>query len=203
VAVIRPRNHRTASALWLVAMATTSALAADPGTPPRRGGMAIAVEAGYGGDSLESVSDTRMRAGEGVTPMVGGFYRPLANSPLELYGLAGYDFGLVVPVQGGGGEYYSTLTSPVLEVLANYRFDDKWFVAGGLVSHLNPRLETNNPAYDDIDFSTATGVTVEAGWSFIGVYYTYMRYKSSQADFDASSVGLRFTMRFRKWRPVR
>lgn len=190
-----------ARVLSLVLLTIPPAFAADPGKPPRRGGMAIAVELGYGGDSLESVSDTRLRAGEGLTAMVGGFYRPSVNSPLEIYGLAGYDFGFVVPVQGGGGSN-TTLTSPVLEVLANYRFDNKWYVAGGLVSHLNPRLTTDDPAFDDIDFHTATGVTVEAGWSFIGVYYTYMDYKSSQVNLDASSVGIRFTMRFRKWRPV-
>jgi hypothetical protein len=185
----------------LAVMSIPVANAADANAPPRRGGMAVAVEVGAGGDSLEPVSDTNLHAGDGITPMVGGFYRPHASSPLEIYGLAGYDFGFVVPVQGGGG-YNTYLTSPVLEVLANYRFDNKWYVAGGLVSHLNPRLKTDNPAYQDIDFSTATGVTVEAGWSFIGVYYTYMEYKSSQANLDASSVGLRFTMRFRKWRPV-
>jgi hypothetical protein len=68
---------------------------------------------------------------------------------------------------------------------------------------LNPRLRTDAPGFRDIDFRTATGVTVEAGWSFIGVYYAYLRYESSQVNLDASSVGLRFTMRFRKWRPVR
>ena len=144
---------------------------------------------------------TRRDAGDGLTPMVGGFYRPSADSPLEIYGLAGYDLGFVVPVQGGGGSN-TYLTSPVLEVLANYRFDNKWFVAGGLVSRLNPRLTSDDPNYPDIDFHTAAGVTVEAGWSFIGLYYTYMEYKSSRVDLDASSVGLRFTMRFRKWRPV-
>ena len=176
--------------------------AADPATPPRRGGMAIAVELGTGGDSLSAVSSTDLHAGDGLTPMVGGFYRPRVDSPLEIYGLAGYDLGFVVPVQGGGGSN-TYLRSPVLEVLANYRFDNKWYVAGGLVSRLNPRLTSDDPAYDDIDFHTATGVTVEAGWSFIGVYYTYIQYRSSQANLDASSIGLRFTMRFRKWRPVR
>ena len=103
----------------------------------------------------------------------------------------------------GGGGHDTYLTSPVVEVLANYRFDNNWFVAGGIVSRLNPRLRTDDPDYQDIDFRTATGVTVEAGWSFIGVYCTYMRYESSRVNLDASSVGLRFTMRFRKWRPVR
>jgi hypothetical protein len=185
----------------LILVSVSPAFAADESAPPRRGGMALAVELGYGGDSLAAISGTRLRAGERLVAMAGGFYRPRENSPFEIYGLAGYDFGLVVPVQGGGG-YNTTLSSPVLEVLANYRFDNKWFVSGGLVSHLNPRLTTRNPAYDDIDFKTATGVTVEAGWSFIGVYYTYLEYKSSQVNLDASSVGLRFTMRFRKWRPM-
>jgi len=185
----------------LMLIAIPPAFAADADAPPRRGGMAIAVELGYGGDSLDTVSSTRLRAGEGLTPMVGGFYRPIANSPLEIYGFAGYDFGFIVPVQGGAS-YQTELKSPVLEVLANYRFDNKWYVAGGLVSHLSPKLTSDDPAYDDINFNTATGVTVEAGWSFIGVYYTYMEYKSSQVNLDASSVGVRFTMRFRKWRPV-
>jgi hypothetical protein len=185
----------------LLLISIPPAFAAGNDAPTRRSGMAVAVELGYGGDSLESISGTRLRAGEGITPMVGGFYRPRADSPLEIYGLAGYDFGFVVPVEGGGG-YQTELQTPVLELLANYRFDNKWFVAGGLVSHLNPRFTTKNPAYDDINFHTATGVTVEAGWSFIGVYYTYMDYRSSQVNLDASSVGVRFTMRFRKWRPV-
>jgi len=189
--------------LALVAAVTSSAAdAAAPDPPLRRGGMALAVEVGAGGDSLSSVSGTEVHAGDGLTPMVGGFYRPGANSPLEIYALAGYDLGFVVPVQGGGG-HDTYLTSPVVEVLANYRFDNNWFVAGGIVSRLNPRLRTDDPDYQDIDFRTATGVTVEAGWSFIGVYCTYMRYESSRVNLDASSVGLRFTMRFRKWRPVR
>ena len=187
--------------LLLIGLTITPALAADPGTPPRRGGMALAVEIGGGGDSLEPISDSNVHAGDHITALVGGFYRPLADSPFEIYGLAGYDFGVVVPVRGGGGEP-ANLTSPVVAVLANYRFDNKWFVAGGLVSHLNPRLTGNDSGFRDIDFNTATGVTVEAGWSFIGVYYTYMRYESAQADLDGSSVGLRFTMRLRKWRPV-
>jgi hypothetical protein len=188
--------------LALLALASISpAFAAGDDAPLKRGGMALAVEAGFGGDGLETVSDTKLRAGDGISAMVGGFYRPRADLPLEFYGLVGYDAGLIVPVQGGGG-YNTTLTSPVVEVLANYRFDNKWFVAGGLVSRLNPKFSTDNPDYNDINFDTATGVTVEAGWSFIGLYYTYMEYKSSQVNLDASSVGVRFTLRFRKWRPV-
>ncbi len=177
------------------------ALAAEDSAAPKRGGMAFAVELGAGGDSLDSVTDTNLHAGDGLTAMVGGFYRPSTKSPLEIYALAGYDFGFVVPVQGGGGDH-AYLTSPVLEVLANYRFDNKWFVAGGLVGRLDPRLTTNEPGREDIGFHTAMGATVEAGWSFIGVYYTYVKYDSSRVDLDASSVGIRFTMRFRKWRPV-
>jgi hypothetical protein len=189
------------TALLVSVLSVSAAVAADENAPPRRGGMAVALELGYGGDSLATVSDTELRAGEGLTAMAGGFYRPRANSPLELYGLAGYDFGFIVPVQGGGGRN-TYLRSPVIEVLANYRFENKWFVAGGIVSHLNPRLTTDDPDSRDIDFRTATGVTVEAGWSFIGVYYTYLEYKSPQVNLDASSVGVRFTMRFRKWRPI-
>lgn len=188
-------------ALLALVLAAPAMAANKDAPPPRRGGMAIAVELGAGGDSLEPISGTKLHAGDGLTPMVGGFWRPKADSPLEIYGLAGYDLGFVVPVEGGGGDN-ANLTSPVLEVLANYRFDNKWFVAGGLVGRLDPRFKTDNPNYADIDFDPAIGATVEAGWSFIGVYYTYMKYNSSRVDLDASSIGIRFTMRFRKWRPV-
>ncbi|HTU64437.1 MAG TPA: hypothetical protein VMF52_00690 [Steroidobacteraceae bacterium] len=177
--------------------------AADDPAPPkelRRGGMALAVEAGYGGDSLEGITESRMRAGQGISAMVGGFYRPRADSPLEIYGLAGYRLGFAAPVIGGG--YYENTKTPVLEVLANYRFDNKWYVAGGLVSHLSPRITSNDPEFHDIRFDTAVGATVEAGWSFIGVYATYLEYSGAGQHLDASSVGLRFTMRLRKWRPV-
>lgn len=188
--------------ITLIALLSIStAFAADDAKPLKQAGWALSVEAGGGGDSLEPFSGTKLHAGDGLGLMVGGFYRPRADSPLEIYGFAGYRGSWFAPVQGGGGDS-STLSSPVLEVLANYRFDNKWFVSGGLVSHLSPKFETNNADYSDIHFRTAVGATVEAGWSFIGVYYTYMPYRSSTVDLDGSSVGLRFTMRFRKWRPV-
>jgi hypothetical protein len=169
--------------------------AAEHGTP-RRGGGALAVELGYGGDRLDALTDAEFHAGQGISLMAGGFYRPREGLPLEIYGLAGWRLGLLLPITGGG--YETNTDTPVLELLANYRFHRKWHVAGGLVSHLNPRLTTTNPAFDDVSFHAATGVTVEAGWSFIGLYYTYLEYSSSRGDFDASSVGLRFTVRLRK-----
>jgi hypothetical protein len=182
-------------------LAASPAFAADPGKPARRGGMALAVELGGGGDSLMPLAGNEVHAGDHISALAGGFYRPRADSSFEVYGLAGYDFGIVVPVRGGGGDP-ANLTSPVVAVLANYRFDNKWFVAGGIEGHLNPRLTSEDAGFRDIHFHSATGVTVEAGWSFIGVYYRYMRYESPQANLDASSVGLRFTIRLRKWRPV-
>src|SRR4051794_32030061 len=169
--------------LLLVLLSVPPAFAADDNTPPRRGGMALAVELGYGGDSLDRLTTANLHAGQGISVMAGGFYRPRADLPLEIYGLAGYRLGFFAPVTGGG--YQTNTSTPVLEVLANYRFDNKWYVAGGLVSHLHPRLTTDDPALDDVGFRSATGVTVEAGWSFIGVYYTNLEYSSSRGDFDA------------------
>jgi hypothetical protein len=178
-----------------------NALAQDASAakPPRRGGAALQFDYGYGGDSLEAVTGNHLRAGEGIGASIGGFYRPRADSPLEIYGFVGYRFGFFAPVTAG---YYSNTETWVLQLLGNYRFNNKWYVAGGLIQHLNPRFTDGRPNGVDIDFSGGTGATIEAGYSFIGLYYTYMNYSTANyGDFDASSVGIRFTVRFRKWRP--
>ncbi len=169
--------------------------------PLRRGGAALQIGLDGGGDYLHEFTDTNMTLGEGVSFSAGGFYRPVETSPLEIYGLVGAKLGFFAPIQGAG--YDSNVKRWTAELLANYRFNNKWYVDGGLVYHINPRFYDDNPAATDVQFKNALGATVGFGWSFIGVQYTYMEYSSAAyGHFDASNVGLRFTVRFRKWRPV-
>jgi hypothetical protein len=190
-----------AGAMSLPVETTAQDAAAATPPQPRRGGAALQVDWGAGGDSFYDLTGTKMDAGDGLGVSIGGFYRPMEHSPLEIYGFVGYRLGFLVPVMGGG--YSSNTERVVLSLLANYRFDNKWYVAGGLVHHSNAKFEDDDPAGLDFDLGSATGATVEAGYSFIGVYYTYMNYSAGQyGDFDASSVGVRFTLRFRKWRPI-
>jgi len=180
---------------WAQHAATT-----PPPPTPHRGGALFLVDWGAGGDSIYDLTGTKLDAGDGIGVSIGGFYRPMEHSPLEIQGFVGYRFGILMPMAVGN---YSNTERVVLQLMANYRFNNKWYVAGGLVHHANVKIVNDAPGGQDFDLGSSTGVTVEAGYSFIGAYYTYMNYSVGQyGDLDASSVGLRFTIRFRKWHPV-
>jgi len=190
-------------ALCLCLLLADAALAQDaPDLRPRhRGGAALQVGLDGGGDAMREFNPSTITAGQGVSVSLGGYYRPIESSPFEITGLIGGKAGFFFPVRGGG--YESNTWRVMAQVLGNYRFNNKWYVAGGLVYHISPRFYDDDPAGTDVDFKNALGVTAEFGWSFIGVQYTYMRYSSDAfGDFDASNVGLRFTMHFRKWHPI-
>ena len=54
----------------------------------------------------------------------------------------------------------------------------------------------------DVYFDDAVGVTLEAGWSWIGLQCTYMDYTAHTPDlgkFNANNCGVRFNWRFHKY----
>jgi hypothetical protein len=168
-----------------------------------RGGVALQVELATGGDELynDETHASRTNLGQGGTLSLGGFYRPVESSPWEMQAFVGYKIGWPVPVRGGGGD--ADISRWVVQLLANYRNDSKWYAGGGLAFHLDPKYVDDYPGAVDIDFDNAVGVTAEAGWSWLGVQCTYMEYRSRiYGRFDASNCGVRFTWRFRKWRPL-
>ena len=109
----------------------------------------------------------------------------------------GFKDAWIVPVRGGGN--YDNISSWVFQLLANYRAENRWNFGGGLVFHANPTYENSAPGLPAISFDNGVGVTVEGGWSWLGVQCTYIQYGS----LDASNCGVRFTWRFRKWGPLR
>jgi hypothetical protein len=169
--------------------------------PAKRGGAALQVEVTAGGDDLrdENLDVSGTNLGQGATLSLGGFYRPWESSRFELQGFLGYKLGWAVPVRGGGSD--ADVSRWVVQLLGIRHTDDKWYVGGGLVFHLNPGYSETSMDAVNIDFDNAIGVTVAAGWSWIGLQCTYMEYRADNyGRFDASNCGVRFTFRFRKWR---
>lgn len=197
-------NHKVALILLLAASITPGAAVAQGEVAAKtrsRGGVALQLDLSRGGDEIASNSNTpnavQSHLGDGVTVSMGGFYRLSESKPWELQGLIGYKAGWVVPVRGGGG-YQGEVSGWVFQLLANYHYQNRWHFGGGLTFHGNPQYEDNAPGVADFHFESAVGATIEGGWSWLGVQCTYIEYGS----LDASNCGVRFTWRFRKWRPL-
>jgi hypothetical protein len=165
-----------------------------------RGGFALQLDVSSGGDEITSNSvppyTVESTLGDGMTLSLGGFYRLSESKPWELQSFIGYKRAWIVPVRGGG--YDDVISSWVFQLLANYRYENRWYFGGGLTFHGNPRYENTAPDVPARSFDSGVGVTVEGGWSWLGVQCTYIEYGS----LDASNCGVRFTWRFRKWRPL-
>ena len=196
-----------AAAFILAALQSALAFAEDAparvSPPPKRGGVAVQFELTAGGDELrnDSIDVSRTNLGQGGTLSLGGFYRPWEKSRFELQGFLGAKIGWAVPVRGGGGD--ADITRTVVQLLGIQHTDDKWYWGGGLAFHLNPKYSESPQVVPDIKFDDAVGVTIAAGWNWIGLQCTYMEYRApGYGKFDASNCGVRFTWRFRKWRPL-
>jgi hypothetical protein len=202
---VRQLSMRGLATAMAMAMATLPAHGADDGAKARRrAGAMVQLEVAAGGDdlrgsALENPSNADM--GQGVMLAVGGFYRPVADSAWELQVLAGHKAAILVPIRVGPDSNVSRWT---LQVLGQYRAENKFYWGGGLVYHINPKYYDDWPDAQDVDFDDAPGAMVEAGWNWVGVQCTYMEYRANRGlgTFDASHCGLRFTWRFRKWGPL-
>ena len=88
------------------------------------------------------------------------------------------------------------LTRTTLNLNGVYRFDNNWYVSGGLVHHLGPKLDGDG-FFEDIKFDDATGFNAEVGWKWIGLRLAVLEYSADgYEDASAGSIGVRFT-----WRP--
>jgi hypothetical protein len=178
--------------------------AADAGKSPSTGRWAgsVQIEASRGGDDLytDEVNVSGESIGDGVALSVGLIYRPMESSVFELQGWLGYKFDWIQPLFGEDFGFSRT----VVQLLGNYRNNDKWYVAGGLVAHLHPEFEDQLFGINEgLEFEDAAGVTIQGGWNWVGLQCTYIEYKSpNYGKFDGSNCGVQFTFRFPRWRPV-
>jgi hypothetical protein len=188
-----------------LAFVSVPASAADETARPRRpSGAMVQFEVASGGEdlrgsALENPSNADM--GQGVGLSLGAFFRPVETSPWELHVLAGHKAAVLVPIRVGPDSNISRWT---LQVLGQYRAENKFYWGGGLVYHVNPKYYDDWPDAQDVHFDDAPGAMLEAGWNWLGVQCTYMEYRANRGlgTFDASHCGVRFTFRFRKWGPL-
>jgi len=84
----------------------------------------------------------------------------------------------------------------VLKFTGTYALPNHFWIDAGPVLHTDTRLQGDGYV-PDVHFDDAWGVTVGAGWRWIGVTYTNIHYNSELTGrLDASNVGATFTWKF-------
>lgn len=180
----------TLAAFWLGA---ADAQAKDNG---QRAGFLARADIEYGGDDIVSVEfedgDTQdVKAGQGITVGIGGWFRPVADTPFELQAMLGYKYATTAADNAD-----IKITRTVLRLDGLYRFENDWFATAGIVRHQSPKLDGDD-FFPDFEFDDATGFNVGFGWKWISLNYTKIEYSSDLfEDVDASSVGISIAYRF-------
>ena len=148
----------------------------------------------FGGDEVveltfEDGETQTLHAGQGGTVAGGVLVRPLQTLPLSLRATVGYKFVLNASINAD-----VRLTRIPVELVAAYGITPDVWAGAGYVLHANTTLY-GDEFFEDLDFDPAHGLTVEAGWKWIGASYTAISYTDEFGEgYDASSVGL--TLRY-------
>jgi hypothetical protein len=171
------------------------ALAAD-GKSGAKLGFLVEGDIEYGGDDVVTVSfkdgsTQDIKAGQGATVAVGGYFKPEESSPFSLRATVGYKFVTTAASNADIG-----IDRIVYELVGDYDWPTGWHVGAGLARHTNIKFDADgfgrNMSFDD-----ATGVTAELGWKWISLSYTAIDYKDELGrKWNAGSVGLAVAWRF-------
>jgi hypothetical protein len=200
-----PRRNVPAARLGLLSPLVLGALMVAPqaahaqGYTSRAGhlGFVFETDLEYGGDDAVDVyytdgSTSKINAGQGVTLLLGAHYRPI-GLPVDFMVTAGYKFIGTEDRNSNLGLYRT-----VFKLTGTYQLPKRFWVDAGPVWHIDTKLKGDGYV-PDIPFQNAVGATVGFGWRFIGVSYTYIRYKPEQAqaqDLNASSIGVNLAFKF-------
>jgi hypothetical protein len=188
----------------LLLVAAAPALAQKRGHPPlgQRGGFLVQTDADFGGETLATVEyeydyeydlSQDVRAGQGFALSVGGWFRPIESSSLEIQASVGYKYETTFATDSN-----ISFARTLFQLEALYRWPNGFFVGGGLMRHMSPKL-SGDDFFGDIEFDDANGFSVEAGWRWISLHYTGIEYGIDEFEIegiDGNSIGIRFT-----WRP--
>jgi hypothetical protein len=174
----------------------TLGAAAHAADAAKRGGLLLNLDLDFGGDDIATVAfvgggSQDVKAGQGISAGVGGWFRPVASSPFEIQGILGYKY---VTTAAENADIKVTRTTLALNGL--YRFSKGWYVGAGVLRHMGPKLDGDD-FFEDIKFDDATGFNAEVGWKWAALRVAKLTYKADGfEDADAGSIGLRLT-----WRP--
>ena len=168
---------------------------AAPANPVKTGlGFVLEGAGEFGGDHIATVtftddSDQNVDAGDGLTLSGGAHFRSVSN--WDFRGTVGYKY---VTTEADNADIH--VDRIVLKAVADYFFNSKWYVGGGAVYHSGTQFHADGLG-PDIEFDDALGATIEAGWSFVGLSYTFMDYKDEFGNkYSADNIGITFTGRF-------
>ena len=184
---------RALACVMLGALAGPAAAADDSAA---KFGFLVGADLEYGGDDIITVSftdgsDQDIKAGQGGTFSIGGYFKPHESSAFSARGTVGYKFVTTAASNADIG-----IDRIVYELVGDYEWPSGFWVGAGLVRHTGIQLDGDGFG-PDVDFDDATGVTAELGWRWIGLTYTKIDYEDEfGAQWDANSVGLSFIWRF-------
>ena len=188
---------------WMFVMVVSAALVAGAaeckaqgagkrgGTLGPRGGFLVQVDADFGGDDLATVefddnSSQDVKAGQGLALSIGGYFRPVEDSAFDIEASVGYKY---VTTKANNADIHVSRT--LLQLDGYYRWPNGFYLGGGLMAHLDPKL-SGDGFFEDVAFDTATGFNAEIGWRWISLHYANIKYSNEfVSDIDASHVGLR------------
>jgi hypothetical protein len=196
---MKSTTFKAAFSILLLVIAVP-ALAQRRGHPPlgQRGGFLIQTDADFGGETLATVEfeddySQDIRAGQGFSLSIGGWFRPIETSSLEIQTSLGYKYETTIATNAD-----ISFSRSLLQFEALYRWPNGVFVGGGLMRHMGPKL-SGDDFFGDVEFDDANGFNVEAGWRWISLHYTKIDYAIDDLDvrgISGNSIGIRFT-----WRP--
>jgi hypothetical protein len=179
----------TVAALALAPWRTSAAEGAPAGAAPAGHlGFVGELVLEFGGDNVARVFFTNggtqdVKAGQGGTLALGGHYRP-ATVPIDLVATLGYKFVTTAASNADIG-----ITRVVIQAVGLYDPTGEWFVGGGPVLHTATKFDGGG-LISDVNFDPSIGLTLQAGYKWIGLTGTFMTYKAGGASVNASAIGL-------------
>jgi hypothetical protein len=166
----------------------------EPTGDPGHLGVVLEAAGEFGGDDLFKVyyrhgGSQTIRAGQGVTVDGGVHYRPV-SVPIDFAATVGYKFVRTAVYDSDLG-----VDRVVFKFTGTADLGSHFWVTAGPVWHTGVKLNGDG-FIDDVDFDDAVGGLAGFGWRWLGVTYTYIKYKAFDQTIDASNVGVGFSWKF-------
>lgn len=182
----------------VVALVAAPAFAQSPDTtstqPPTAPGLLTPFAefaVGFGGDAIAELvysdGETReMYAGQGGFLAIGARLRPVAALPVSALASVGYK----VVFEPSENANVRLSRFPVTLGLRGEGGPGIWAEAS-VVRHLGTTLHGDD-FFPDESFESSTGAVFAAGWKWVGLHYTTIRYTSENdgSEYDASMIGV-------------